>query len=225
MSQSARDAILARIRHAKKERAIPSADFDGGMSSPQDPPAHIIPAQGRLSGSALWAQFREKLERQSATVTEVSGQDAVLPAILHYLDSRGLPFFLRMGEDPRLKALPWSAHPELVPQFGPAEKSDRVSLTWAFAGIGETGTLMLLSGPHNPATLTFLPETHLVLVSQADIFPNYEAAWAHLMAGRGKDGLPRTVTYVSGPSRTGDIEQTIILGAHGPKAVHVIIVS
>ena len=81
---------------------------------------------------------------------------------------------------------------------------------------------MLLSGPDTPATVSLLPETHVAIVAASRIVPAMEDAWRLLRTEGG--GLPRAVNFISGPSRTGDIEQTLVLGAHGPYRVHVVLV-
>ena len=95
-------------------------------------------------------------------------------------------------------------------------------------GFAETGTLMMTSGPDHPSTLNFLPETHIVVLPAERIGGAYEEGWAHLRAEGGPDAdasfMPRTVNLVTGPSRTADIEQTIALGAHGPRRLHIVIV-
>ena len=97
-----------------------------------------------------------------------------------------------------------------------------VGITGAFAGIAETGTLMLLSGPQTPATASLLPETHIAVVDKTQIVATMEDAWDRLRDEHGK--LPRAVNFVSGPSRTADVEQTVTLGAHGPYRVLIIFV-
>ena len=91
-----------------------------------------------------------------------------------------------------------------------------------FARRPETGSLVLLSGAETPASGALLPQTHIAIVPASRIVAAHEDAFALMRAERGE--LPRAVNFVSGPSRTGDIEQTIVLGAHGPYRVHVIIV-
>ena len=107
---------------------------------------------------------------------------------------------------------------------GRAQAEDRVGLSHAFAGIAETGTLALVSGPDNPTTLNFLPETHIVVVEAQTIVGDYEAFWAKLRAAYGEGTMPRTVNFITGPSRSADIEQTLLLGAHGPRTLHILIV-
>jgi L-lactate dehydrogenase complex protein LldG len=96
-------------------------------------------------------------------------------------------------------------------------------LSRALAGVAETGTLIMTSGPDNPTTLNFLPENHIVLLLADDVAGNYEDVWDKLREKYGSN-LPRTVNMITGPSRTGDIEQTIELGAHGPRRLHILLV-
>jgi L-lactate dehydrogenase complex protein LldG len=95
----------------------------------------------------------------------------------------------------------------------------------AFAGVAETGTLIMASGPDNPTTLNFLPDTHIVVVDAKDIVGDYETVWARLRDKFGTDALPRAINMITGPSRSADIAQILILGAHGPRRLHVLIVS
>ena len=97
-----------------------------------------------------------------------------------------------------------------------------VGISGVFAAIAETGTLMMLSGPQSPASTHLLPETHIAVVAASQIVAHYEDAFARMREQRGAP--PRAMNLVSGPSRTGDIEQTIVLGAHGPYRVHLVLV-
>ena len=80
---------------------------------------------------------------------------------------------------------------------------------------------MMKAGPEHPTTLNFLPDTHVVVLLASQIVGSYEDAWDRL---RDVDSMPRTVNFITGPSRTGDIEQTIFLGAHGPRRMHIVLV-
>jgi L-lactate dehydrogenase complex protein LldG len=94
----------------------------------------------------------------------------------------------------------------------------------ALAGVAESGTIVLASGADNPTTLNFLPETHIVVLAAADIVGDYESAFDMIRDRYGKSAMPRTVNLITGPSRSADIEQTILLGAHGPRRLHLVIV-
>jgi L-lactate dehydrogenase complex protein LldG len=131
---------------------------------------------------------------------------------------------VRSGADPVIETLPWTREPHLERLVGPSDGSDPVALSRAFAGVAETGTLVLLSGPENPTTLNFLPDTHIVMIAAADIAGDYESIWRRLRERHGPGVMPRTVNMITGPSRSADIEQTLILGAHGPRALLILVV-
>jgi L-lactate dehydrogenase complex protein LldG len=94
----------------------------------------------------------------------------------------------------------------------------------AFAAVAETGTLVLTSGADNPTTLNFLPDVHIVVVGARDFASDFESALARLRGRFGAGTMPRAVNMITGPSRSADIEQTLILGAHGPRKLHVMVV-
>jgi L-lactate dehydrogenase complex protein LldG len=125
--------------------------------------------------------------------------------------------------------VPWETRPLLRIRRGRAEPDDMVSLTPCFAAVAETGTLMLVSGAQTPTTLNFLPDTHIAVVRADQVVAAYEDGWDRLRAagavpGSSARGLPRVVNFITGPSRTGDIEQRIVLGAHGPRRLHIVLV-
>jgi L-lactate dehydrogenase complex protein LldG len=122
---------------------------------------------------------------------------------------------------PELAELEWQAAGINV-EARAARGSDLVGITGAFCAIAETGTLMLLSGPRTPAETSLLPETHIAIVRTSRIVRGMEDAWSLLRTEHG--ALPRAVNFISGPSRTADIEQTLVLGAHGPYRVHIVLI-
>lgn len=187
-------------------------------------PSGLVPNRARKPKGELTAQFAEMLKAQGASVREVEGLDELAQAIVDHLAELNLPARLRHGSDPILSALNWEGT-LIKAETGPAAPGDMVSLSRAAAGASETGTLVLTSGPENPSTLNFLPETHLVVLLMKDLAGSYEEAWAKLRNVYGRGLLPRTVNFVSGPSATADIEQTLIRGAHGPRRLSVFLVS
>ncbi len=128
-----------------------------------------------------------------------------------------------MGADPVLQAMPWS-ETLLDTATGPSDGSDINGVSRAFGAVAESGTLALVSGQDNPTTLNFLPDNHIVVVSARDVAGDYEAVLARVRDRYGKGEMPRTLNFVTGPSRSADIEQTLILGAHGPRRLHVVVV-
>lgn len=187
-------------------------------------PRGPVPARGQRDREGRIALFTEMAEAVNATVARVSAADEVPEAVAAYLRHRNLPQEIRRGADPRLSAMPWDRVPALEVRIGAAAPEDHAAVSHAFAGIAETGTSIVASGPDNPSTLNFLPDDHIIVVSADDILPDMESAWDRLRAAYGHGPLPRTLNMITGPSRSADIEQTLLLGAHGPRASHLIIV-
>lgn len=188
------------------------------------PPAPLVPQRAKGGRDELRGLFRKFLEGQSATVIETAGAAEVPAAVAGYLRSANLPLRVRVGNDAYLEALPWGKEPALERKRGPAEGSDEVGLSHAAAAVAETGTLVLASGADNPVTITFLPETSVVVVEDKDLVGGYEGAWEKIRARFGPGTMPRTVNFVSGPSRTADIGGQLVMGAHGPRRLCVVLV-
>ncbi|MCH7540489.1 MAG: lactate utilization protein [Proteobacteria bacterium] len=222
-----RAEILAGIRAAlgrgPLERAR-AAELQARLGAPRPGP---VPARAQLDRPAQVELFVAMAEEAAATVTRASGPAEVPAAVAGYLEAEGLPAEVKMAPDPGLDDIPWKSQPLLRISRGPAGDADAVSLTAAFAGIAETGTCMLLSGPESPTGLTLLPETHIVVLRASQVVGPYEEAWARLRRRNAVDGawsMPRTVSLITGPSRSADIEQTMQIGAHGPRRLHIVLV-
>jgi L-lactate dehydrogenase complex protein LldG len=185
---------------------------------------HLVPERVAKPPRALRELLRGFLEGQSATVIEVAGRSDIPSALTGFLRSANLPQRVRLGEDAFLAGLDWSSEPTLERQHGAAHPGDEVALSHAGAAVAETGTLVMTSGPANPVTLNFLPETHVVVLAAKNIVGPYEAAFERLRTSLGQGILPRTVNLISGPSRTADVGGKLVTGAHGPRRLCVIIV-
>jgi L-lactate dehydrogenase complex protein LldG len=221
----ARERILADIRHSLgrgRVDATRDAELRARLAAHGRNP---VPARATvLDGRGRVELFAEMAEEVQATITRVSSPAAVPEAIARYLAAENLPAELVMAPDPSLDEIPWSTWPLLQIRRGRAEAEDRVSLTPCHAAIAETGTLMLISGALTPTTLNFLPETHIVVVRCEQVVATYEDGWDRLRAAKATEALPRAVNFITGPSRTADIEQHIELGAHGPRRLHIVLV-
>src|SRR5690606_34483317 len=182
----------------------------------------LIPRRGEGDQAARTALFARTMTAASSTVVEVDDAADIPAAVANYLKANNLPARVRHGADSRIAGLDWSSQPILEVETGPAIPTDTTSVSAALCAVAESGTLYLPSGPDNPTTLNFLPENHIVVLSAADIEGDFEACFTRLRATYGEGQMPRVLNMISGPSRTGDIEQTILLGAHGPKRMHII---
>ena len=149
---------------------------------------------------------------------------AVPAAVADYLRRENLPSKLVMAPDPTLDGVPWESQPLLERRLGKPEIQDQVGLSSAFAAVAETGSLIALSGPDHPSTLNFLPETHIVVLPADRVTGSYEDVGDNLRQRQAGAHLPRTVNMITGPSLSGDIEQTLQHGAHGPRRLHIVLV-
>jgi L-lactate dehydrogenase complex protein LldG len=220
---SAREDIFANIRRSLGATGREAPRIAAVTERLRSAPSGVVPARGHLPREARIALFKEQAESVQASVSVVA-RSAELPAeVARFLREHNLPANLRLGTDPRLTGLDW-ATTALALSFGPSEGDDLNAVSHAFAGVAETGTLALVSGADNPTTLNFLADNHIVVLRADDLAPDYESVWARLRETYGKGLMPRTVNLITGPSRSGDIEQQIILGAHGPRRLHIVIV-
>ncbi|MBI1182360.1 MAG: lactate utilization protein C [Alphaproteobacteria bacterium] len=193
-----REQILGRLRRF----ARPEVDL-----APAPPP----PAQA----GAILDLFVERLGAARATVDRAAGLAEVPAAAARYLAGQNLPARLRLA--PGLAGrLDFAATP-LTLEDGLPEADGIAVLTDCLAGVAETGTFVAASGPGSDPRLNLLAETLIVVVATGRVAASYEDVWRML------DGTPRLVGFVTGASRTADIEQTIEWGAHGPRRLHVIL--
>lgn len=217
---NARENILARLRDRLGRNTKNSAR--GHVNIDEYLAAHAKGPQPKIDGDLL-TRFCEESKKLSSSIDDVASLRDVPQAVARYLAEHGLP-----GQAvcwPEFAGLDWR-EARLDVASRTVIGSDAVGITGCHCAIAETGTLMLCSGPLTPAALSLLPETHIVIVPAGCIVGVMEEAWQRVRAEAldGKSTWPRAINFISGPSRTGDIEQTIVLGAHGPYRVHIVIV-
>ncbi|MDQ3189157.1 MAG: lactate utilization protein [Pseudomonadota bacterium] len=221
----ARASIMARIRVNHGRSRAPAAqeqdEIDAYVSQHPWGPRPVLPAD-------LKRHFRAMAERMASTVDEVASIDDVPASVARYLVAQTLQ--PRAVVWPALAHLDWSgagiASEARAPKRDESIDADLVGITGCYCALAETGTLVLLSGPQTISSTHLLPETHIAIVQASRIVAGMEDAFALLRAERGgaETLMPRAINMVSGASRTGDIEQTIVLGAHGPYRVHIVLV-
>jgi L-lactate dehydrogenase complex protein LldG len=213
---AAREHILERVRRALNRGAAGSAAEQEQLATylRRHPRGPLRPLDGDLV-----ARFRSRAEAGSSTVERVAQLSEAPAAVARYVAAQRLS--KRGCVWPALGTLDWRGA-GLEFEARAARGDDAVGVTGVFCAIAETGTLMLCSGRETPATVSLLPETHIALVPVERIVAYMEDGWDLARAELGE--LPRAVNFVSGPSRTADIEQTVVLGAHGPYRVHIVLV-
>lgn len=205
MTADGRETVLAQIRQSLGRTGAAALQPLAG-SGPR--PAY---------GGDLVEHFIAKMREKAATVETLSALADVGPAVLRFLEQQQAPRKVRAAR--ALTAVRWPAELEVEP--GAARREDTASVTPCFAALAESGGIVTLSGPDTPSTLNFVPDNHIVLVFTTQVQRHLEDVWA-LWRASGRP-MPRTLNIISGPSRTADIEQTIQLGAHGPRRLHILL--
>ena len=220
---AARDNVLGRVRKAlgKRER-----DTAGLAAAEAIIAGHAQGPRPRPPGDRV-GHFMQRARDMESTVERIANRAAIPTAVARYLDELQLPPVLSAQKShagvcwPEFAALDWTGA-GLAIEVRPTTGDDRLGITGAFCAIAETGTMVLLTGADAPTATALLPDTHVAVVSAERIVDGMEDAFALIRRERGVP--PRAVNLISGPSRTGDIEQTIVLGAHGPFRVHILVV-
>ncbi len=203
---SARETILETIRRHKPERGSRKPDFriplpvpDFGPDPPQDPVDLFI----------------HRLSQVHATCEIVRRWSRIPDAVSRYLANVRQPAQVVASPDEGFHRLDWGG---IAIEYRAAAPPDRVSVTRACAGIAETGTVAMVSSASSPVTLNFLPETHIVVLERIRLVSSMEQFWSM------PESPPRAINFITGPSKTADIEQTIVYGAHGPRRFHVLLI-
>ena len=223
-----KDAILGAIRRGLKRGPLPAdeaAMLEGRIARH---PRHLIPARSRLPRPEQVALFIKNVEKEFGTVTRLPDLTVVPEAVAEYLAAQNLPARIVTAPHPEIEGIDWSTRPMIAREARRARDGDLVSLQHGWAGVAETGTILFPSDAARPTTLNLLPDTEIVLLRASRVVGAYEEAWDLLRAER-QDAvtggfMPRNLMFVTGPSRSADIEQTLELGAHGPRRLHVLLI-
>ena len=220
----ARDAVLARLRHAyaRDEGGQEAAEAEVRTRLARTEP-NLLPERGQRSPEDRVTLFTEMAQGVMAEVRRVPDLPAVPAAVAAYLREHNLPQRIVMAPEPWLDGCGWERQPLLRVRRGTAVDSDLVGVTAAVAGVAETGTLVLASAPERPTLLANLPDTSIVVLSAERVEGAYEQAWDRLRREL-PEGPPRSVNFISGPSRTADIAGKLELGAHGPRRLLILLV-
>ena len=223
-----REIILGAIRRGLKRGPLPADQQLALRARLSAHPRHLIPARGQLPRPEQVALFLRNVEKEFGTTDRVAALSDVPAAIADYLAASNLPTDFAIAPHPELEAIDWTQRPLLTLRPGRAQPTDQVCLTHGYAAVAETGTLMLPASPQRPTTLNLLGDTAIVVLRASRIVGFMEAAWDLIRAENHDtktDGfMPRNIMWVTGPSRSADIESTLELGAHGPRRLHVVLV-
>jgi L-lactate dehydrogenase complex protein LldG len=219
----ARSEIFASIRRALGVTGQEAPRHASVEDRLEHAPKGVVPARGQGDPAVRRDIFIAQALRAQASLAEVASLADVPAEVAAYLRDNNLAAMIRSGLDPRIAAMPW-VETQLLPQTS-KDPSDMTSLSIAFGGVAETGTLAMISGKDNPTHLNFLPDHHIAVLQASDIVSDYERLLRKLRTAFGKGLMPRTLNFITGPSRSADIAHTLLLGAHGPRRLHIIVVN
>ncbi len=218
-----REALLGRVKQAlgrTPDEEVRARDRVRAWAA--ESRTAFVPARGQLVPEDRIGLFVEYARAVQTEVERVSGPAAIPGVVSRYLRRHNLPQKLVMAPDPALDEADWSSQPLLRITRGTADDSDQTGLTLATAGVAETGTVLIASGALRPTLLAYLPENCIVVLPTDRIVGGYEQAIGLHQEEIGE--LPRSLNFITGPSRTGDIAQKLELGAHGPRRLFVVLV-
>ena len=210
----ARDEILGKL--SRKKQGSGATGISG----------HLKPAVAMKTGEDAVAQFRDKAVKLSCGLSDLASLDEVPGEVLRVLTEAGLPPVVHVSDEPEVAALPWANAPGLKT----SREMDRdaldgvAAISACAAASAETGALVLASDADHATAIAFLPDFHFVLLRKAQIVSGFEGIWQVAREKGGNRDLPRAVNIIGGPSRTGDIEASMVMGAHGPRSVHILLV-
>lgn len=214
MNSESRSRIMARIRGTSAGQSAEHIARDLSTFG-------TAPAASLLHANTAIAFIARALKNQ-ASVAVAEDRIAAVKAIGHYLYEHHRSHRLVSSNAPQLAAMPWRDG-GVLPRFGDLEPGEPVTLAYAPWAIAETGALVTTTGKHNPALNHFLPEQQIVLVETQNILVDMEQLWAVLTPALEQTRRPRAIHCIAGPSSTADVEATLVKGAHGPSALHIVL--
>ncbi len=221
-----RNDFLENVKRSLDASYLPDARAQRPLSPPLSP---FIPAD-------LISQFTQEAEILRSNIYRVNSEADVLSTIVQIFEDFQTREYIAWAEEnlpvPNLKAR-LTAHGLTEREFSisnyPAARTKtlqslsdvQIGITGALAGLADTGSLVIPGGEGKSRLASLLPIVHIALLKADDLFPTLaHFVDAHPNAARDTANL----NIISGPSRTADIEQTLTLGVHGPKFVHIILV-
>jgi L-lactate dehydrogenase complex protein LldG len=234
-----REEMLARIRRALGHPA----------GSPLPGPERELPVLGDvlppIPPSELLPRFEEELQKVAGCAHRAASLQELEETLRRLLAATGAtcivvsrnPLLAKLGLDDKLRALgkavavwpPESGREmtvEAAQEFREQAFSAGVGITGVDFVLAESGTLVLSSVTEGAQLASLAPPVHVALYRRSQLVGSLEELLERLPVPRDLDEplLGRAVVFVTGPSRTADIEQILIRGVHGPKELHAILV-
>ena len=230
---SSRDKILARIKRALSVKTIRPESHEGLVLNSSyadqmvdhEPRTHWMRDPGTTLevNLALFKQLSEQLHSEIHEVATLTDAGTLLSRLA---EKNG---WCRLGIHrgalcDKVRTLVGC---EWLETDGGYDASDletcQAGISECEALIAQTGSVLVTSRSSGGRALSVLPPHHVVLVGKEQLLPDLSSAYT-LLANKYKDDYPSLISFITGPSRTGDIERTLVLGAHGPKRLTIILI-
>ncbi len=215
MKEAAFKARISQRLNARASKAQRKARVTSWMNSLDE-----TDDQDHLRAGEKVRLFRAKAQASGAKVDILLTLGDLAFAIGALLDHHHLAPKVVAGDDPLLRAIPFASLPKPISCLpAPVFDQEICGLSCAAAAIAETGSIVLSSGSKNPTSVSLLPLIHCVVVDGARIVDTLEEGLAFI----GASEPARHHAVITGPSRSADIEQKLIFGAHGPRVLHLFV--
>ena len=228
---SEREAILARVRDAlrvpaPRPVAHDSPPLDSARAASAEARAHLPPVGETCDDwLALFAKHSEELRTQFHIARDTAEAHAFLSRLAAQEN------WQRVATHDGALSQPAAAATNLEVltlregyDIHDLERCD-AGITECDALIAQTGSVLLTARSGGGRALSVLPPHHVVIARLDQLLPDLPAAYTLLHEKYGPANWPSLITLITGPSRTGDIERILILGAHGPKRMTIILIT
>jgi L-lactate dehydrogenase complex protein LldG len=225
-----REAILARIAEALREEA-PRHHEAPGKPAPKGVTAPFrewLPPVGETSKDqiALFARQSEALHTEFCECPSITAAAKHITALAKKYDWKTIALHAGELTDAIAEKLPETL--ELL-RINHGYKKEALEacdagFTECESLIAQTGSVCVTGPSSGGRALSVLPPHHIVIARAEQILPDLNAAYESL-AQKYRDKYPSFISFITGPSRTGDIERILVLGAHGPKKLTVLLIS
>ena len=217
VAKVAGDDWLARAEHIRAEAVRRWAELLPRFTEELEAVGGVLHRAGPAAVPALVSRIAK--ERELSRVVMWSEPALGLPGMLSDLQATGLEV---VDGSPPLDA---AATPESVEDLRRRLERGEVGLTGVDFAVAECGSLVLLSGPGKGRLVSCLPIVHVAILRPGQLVESLDEVGVLLEASHGQApprDSPSAITFITGPSRTADIELSLTRGVHGPKEVHVI---
>ncbi len=206
---TSREKVLKKVRNAlisKNENPYSSIDIDSSVYKEIEDTLDITFAQEftKVSGKFIYCENESELKKNLNTFIDENEWDSVYciePEIKKVLEDADIPF--KSDENDFI--------------------SMEVGITYCEFLIARLGSIMISSKQTSGRRMNVFPEHHIVIANISQIVPDIKDALLGMKERYGKD-MPSLVSVITGPSRTADIEKTLVMGAHGPKELYLFLV-